>query len=513
MNDREEFNRRTILQAGGLAALGTAWPGSALAAEEIVPVTIDTRHVSGALPHIWNECVGSDRAAITLREGWRNDLARWTSEAGAKRVRFHGIFADEMSVMTPTILNRGKLTPNFQRVDQVYDGLLARNVKPFVELSFMPKGLASGTTSFFFYGGIITPPKSNDAWAEFIKSFVIHLIDRYGAAEVRQWPFEVWNEPNLSVFWTGTKQQYFEFYRATALAIKSVDAQIKVGGPATASVEWIGDFADYCATTNTPVDFFSTHAYAGDSQDKLFGKGTPRSSQNDVIPRAVRQARDQIDATIHKGKPLWITEWSSDSPAMIAHVISNCLYHCQAMSPWVMSSEYEELGIADYILKEGDSGWGMLTAGIAKPSFNTYKLLHRMGTERLAAQGPAMASRRRDNSIAALVWNLAEATQPSGIPGLSHTRSVKGEARKFAIDLPGARPGQPIAVSYVDQVRGSPMPAWRAMGSPQYPLPGQLAELRRRADIAPPETLRVGRDRKLTIDLPPEGVALLEFKA
>lgn len=511
MNE-DGMSRRTLLGAGSLAAIGAAYAGTARANEEIVPVTIDTRTSTGPLPHIWTECVGSDRAAITLREPWRNDLKRWTDEVGTQRVRFHGIFADEMSVMTPTILNRMRPTPNFQRVDQVYDGLLARKVKPFVELSFMPKGLASGTTSFFFYGGVITPPKSNEAWAQFITAFVVHLVERYGIAEVRQWPFEVWNEPNLSVFWTGTKQQYFEFYRATALAIKAVDAQIQVGGPSTASVEWIADFAAYCAETNTPVDFFTTHVYAGDSQDKLFGKGTARTSQNDVIPRAIKQAREQIDASRFAGKPLWITEWSSDSPAMIAHVVKESLPYCQAMSPWVMSCEYEELGIADYILKEGDSGWGMISAGIAKPSFNTHKLLSALGTQRLESSGPALASRRDNGTIAALVWNLAEATQPSGIPGLSHTRTVRGEAKTLIIDMIGARAGQSVAVRYVDQERGSPMPAWREMGSPQYPKPDQLALLRKRADIAPPETLRLSKDRKLQLRLPPEGVALLELK-
>ncbi|WP_278377320.1 GH39 family glycosyl hydrolase [Sphingobium yanoikuyae] len=511
MNE-DGLSRRAILGGGSIAALGAAVAPAVMAQDNLVPVRIDIRRKTGPLPHIWKACVGSDRAAITLRETWRNDLRRWTNEAGTQRVRFHGIFADEMAVMTPTILSRGKVTPNFQRVDQVYDGLLANNVKPFVELSFMPKGLAAGTTSFFFYGGIITPPKANDAWADFIKAFITHLVARYGLAEVRQWPFEVWNEPNLSVFWTGTKEQYFEFYRVTALAIKSIDSQIQVGGPSTASAEWIADFASYCATSNTPVDFFTTHVYAGDSQDKLFGKGTARSSQNDVIPRAIRQARGQIDASPFAGKPLWITEWSSDSPAMITHVIKESLPYCQAMSPWVMSCEYEELGIADYILKEGDSGWGMISAGIAKPSFNTYKLLNALGPERLEADGPVLASRREDGMIAALVWNLADVTQPSGIPGLSHSRSVRGEAKSLVVDIAGARPGQSVSVRYVDQERGSPMPAWREMGSPQYPSRQQIDTLRQRADIAPAQKMRLDRQGRLALTLPPEGVALLELQ-
>ena len=512
MIEPTSLDRRTILKGSAMAVAASAYP--AWAAQQLqletVPVTINTRAITGHLPHIWEECVGSDRAAITLRESWRSDLDRWKHEAGTKRVRFHGIFCDEMGVFAPSILNRAHVVPNFQRVDQVYDGLLERGVSPFVELSFMPKQLASGGNGFFFYGMNISPPKSNDDWAAFVKVFVTHLIERYGINAVKDWPIEVWNEPNLSSFWSGTKQQYFDMYKATAVAIKSIDPRIQVGGPSTAQAEWIPEFAAYCAQNNTPVDFFSSHVYSGDSQSRLFGKGV-NVPQNDVIPKTVAQLRQQIDASAFKGKPLWMSEWSSDSPAMIAHILTNCLGLCQAMSPWALSEEFEELGVPDYILKEGDGGWGMVTAGIAKPSFNTFKLMHALGNQRLATEGPALASLRDGKVVAAMVWNLAETKQPSGIPGASHVRTVKGDAKRFAVEFAGARPGQRARIRYVDQVRGSPMPAWREMGSPQYPNPKQLEQLRHRADIQPPQLASLDSHRRLTLTLPPEGVALIEL--
>ena len=225
----------------------------------------------------------------------------------------------------PSSLNRGTQTVNFQNVDEVYDGLVARGVSPLVELSFMPKRLASGERTFGFYAGNITPPTSNEAWASFIKSFVVHLVERYGIEAVRTWPFEVWNEPNLPFFWSGTQQNYFELYQATAVAIKSVDDGLRVGGPSTSSAEWVGELATFCEQNNAPLDFISTHAYAGDSQEKLFGSA--RYPQSDVIPQAMRRAREKIDATKFRGLPLWLTEWSSDSPAMIAHIIAGCLPH------------------------------------------------------------------------------------------------------------------------------------------------------------------------------------------
>lgn len=505
------YNRRQVLRSGVAGAVMAAGSPVLAQGDETVNVTIDVTSRAGPLRHIWSECAGSDRAAITLRESWRRDLDRWRTETGLKRVRFHGIFNDELGVFAPSILTMGKAdTPNFQNVDQVYDGLVERGVAPFVELSFMPAKLASGKATFGFYNGNITPPKDMAAWADFIRQFVVHLIDRYGLATVRTWPLEVWNEANLPFFWSADQQAYFDLYKATAVAIKGIDAQLQVGGPSSAQGAWLTDFAGYCAANNAPVDFFTTHCYAGDNQTKLFGSDLKlRPSQ--VIGEVMKRCRQQIQSSRFAGKPLWLTEWSADSPAMIAHVITECLPHCDGMSQWTMSSTYEELGVANYVLKEGDMGYGTMVQQIAKVPFNTYKLMHQLGTTRLEASGPALASRRDNGSVAALVWNLAEVVQPSGIPGQARVRNVAGSPRTLAVQFRGARPGQAARVRFVDQERGSPLPAWRKMGSPQYPRPDQIAELRRAADIAPPTVMRLGRQGDLTLPLPAEGVALIEL--
>jgi xylan 1,4-beta-xylosidase len=322
--------------------------------------------------------------------------------------------------------------------------------------------------------------------------------------------FEVWNEPDLAFFWTGKQQDYFDLYKATAVAIKSVDPMIAVGGPATSGGKWIGDFTAYCASSNAPLDFISTHAYAGGKHEELYGKDAT-FSVNQVIPDTVRKVRETIDASAYKGKPIWLSEWSSDSPAMIAHVVSQCLPMVQAMSHWVLSGTYEELGVADYIIKEGDMGWATMVDGIARPSFNTYKLMHRLGSEQLVSDGPALAARGSNGKAAALVWNLAEAKQPAGIPGSTSVRTVTGATKRLDVHFAGARPGQQALVRFVDQRNGSPMPAWRAMGSPPSPTPAQLAKLRAAAEIAPPVLHRLDTAATVSLVLPPEGVALIEL--
>lgn len=504
------FDRRTFMASSAAAAAALTATRVQGAGPAIETVRVDARAVTGALPHVWEECVGSDRAAITLREEWREDLRLGVADAGFKRVRFHGIFNDELGVFGRSILEmRRNGGPNWLNIYRVYDGLLENGVSPLVELSFMPGQLASGKTEFGFYRGNITPPKSDEEFAQFIKSFTAAMIDRYGLDAVRSWPFEVWNEPNLTFFWTADKQRYFEMYKAAATAIKSVDSQIKVGGPATSKTAWIGDFGQWCAANNAPVDFFGTHVYAGDNQKEVFGDGRERTI-NEVIPEALANARRTIDSGPFAGKPMWLTEWSSDSPAMIAHTIASSMEHCAGMSQWVLSGVYEELGVDDYVLKEGSMGWTMLSDGIAKPAFNAYRLLHRLGTQRLSAQGPVLASRTKEGKVSLLVWNLATVPQPGGIPGMTADRKVQGEAKRLAITLDGVKGGKSVDVTYVDWERGSPMPAWRAMGSPQYPSREQVKQLRK-ASLPVTERRRVARDGTLTLDLPPEGLALIEL--
>jgi xylan 1,4-beta-xylosidase len=509
------WTRRELMGAGAAAAALAAAPWAQAQPVETVPVVVDLKRETGPLEHIWSRCAGSDRAQITMREDWRRDLERVRRGAGIERVRFHGVFNDELGVWPgpKASLGPAPAAPNFQNVDAAYDGLLDRGVQPFVELSFMPSRLASGDRTFGFYKGNITPPASLAAWGDFIQQFVRHLIGRYGAAEVRQWMFEVWNEPNLPFFWAGTQAEYFDLYKATALAVKGVDSGLRVGGPATSSAQWIPEFLAWCGENGAPVDFVSTHIYPADRQAKIFGQDG-KYSQNEVIPAAMAQVRAQIDASRFRGTPLWLTEWSSDSPAMIAHVVTHCLPYCQAMSQWTMSDEFEELFVDPHILREGSGTWGMLARrGIPKPAFNTYRLLDRLGRVRLEAQGPALATRTGRGGAAVMVWNLAETSQPSGIPGVITKRSVKGAPHRYAVKLLGAKAGRSVRVSYVDQVRGSPMPAWRALGSPQYPTRAQFAQIRKAAELAPPEVRKLGAGGELVLELPPEGVALIELGA
>ena len=200
-------------------------------------ITVDVNAVQGPLDTSFKECIGAGRANEGLRADWQDQLREAQRECGFKYIRMHGLLTDDMGVYKEDA--HGNPIYNWQYIDRLYDFLLSIDMKPFVELSFMPKDLASGSKTVFWWKGNVTPPKSYDKWADLIRHLVTHFQERYGHDEVKTWYFEVWNEPDLhDGFWTGTREDYFKLYDVTAKAIKSVSPDYRVGGPATAMGQW-----------------------------------------------------------------------------------------------------------------------------------------------------------------------------------------------------------------------------------------------------------------------------------
>ncbi len=186
---------------------------------------------------------GSGHANLAMRESYREDLRAVKKVTDFEYVRFHGILDDENGVYK--LDDHGNPVYNWAYVDQIYDGLLKNGVRPFVEISFMPKELAFNPYDLhvFWYHPNVSPPKSPALWDDLITHFAQHLVDRYGIDEVSKWYFEVWNEPNID-FWGGIprQQSYFELYAHTARDLKSVSPRLRVGGPATAAASWVPEF-------------------------------------------------------------------------------------------------------------------------------------------------------------------------------------------------------------------------------------------------------------------------------
>jgi xylan 1,4-beta-xylosidase len=153
-------------------------------------------------------------------------------EIGFAHIRGHRLLSDDMGMYrTEEVAGRTHRRYNFSYVDQVHDAFLSLSIRLFVELGFMPSQLASGSQTAFWWHGNVTPPADMCEWVDLVRALLRHLIHRYCIEEVRRWPIEVWNEPNLDIFWEHADQDaYFRLYEATARAVKEVDASLQVGG-------------------------------------------------------------------------------------------------------------------------------------------------------------------------------------------------------------------------------------------------------------------------------------------
>ena len=377
---------------------------------DVVEVTVDTSVTIGELDRVW-EMIGAERLS-QLRLGvdehghhvgieFAEALRIAHDDLGVRYIRAHAILHDDLEVVRRNAA--GHLEFNFDGIDEVYDQLLGMDLRPIVELSFMPAELARDPeATVFTYRGIISPPTDWSEWGALITALVEHLIDRYGLDEVATWGFEVWNEANLEVFWTGTRDEYLRLYDETARAIKSVSELLRVGGPSSAASEWVEALAAYAREHDVPLDFISTHTYGNQPLD----------------------LRPVLERYGYEGIPIWWTEWGVGSThfgpihdsAMGAPFILNGYLAVQgrlaALAYWVVSDHFEELGRPPQLFHDG---FGLLTVGnLRKPRYWAVHLAAHQGDQLLSTKVDgdgagvlveACATRHDDGTIDLLVWN------------------------------------------------------------------------------------------------------------
>ncbi|MBS1801024.1 MAG: glycosyl hydrolase family 39 [Acidobacteria bacterium] len=507
-------------------------PGHQAAGETL---KIDARAQGTPFPHYWETVFGSGRAILSLRDSYRTDLRAVRQITAIQSVRFHGIFMDDVGLYDPgrkpiqfaQMKNANAASAentgiyNFSYIDQIYDGLLDNGVRPFVELSFMPKKLASDPNALhpFWYKQNVSPPKDYADWDAMIAAFAQHLIDRYGLDEVSHWNFEVWNEPNID-FWAGkpAKATYFELYDHTALTLKKVNRRLRVGGPATAQAAWTGDFLRHCKEKNIPVDFASSHVYANDTAKDVFhtDETIPRDR---MVCRAVRKVHDEIAASPLPSTPLIFSEYNAsyanepnvtDSIYMgpwLAATISQCDGLTESMSYWTFSDVFEEQGI---VRSPFYGGFGLLAEDhIPKPAYNAFFMLHQLGDRRLPlASESALATRRSDGAVVVALWNYAP---PDGT-GASYTPppASRGLSKTFALQVAGISANAGATILRLDEDHGNVIKAYDAMGRPPFPSRKQIADLRKAGEPAPPEQMML-KDSRVTVQVPPQGLVLITF--
>lgn len=461
----------------------------------------------------WQMGLGNCHAFLLHRTDMCEHIKLAHDELGIKYLRCHGVLDDDMLTwqtigdcrMFSSIPMKKRIKEiNFRQVGHVYDNLLACGVKPFVELSFMPSALAKGKKLGLRYNPNICMPRSLNEWSEYIKKFIRFLLERYGKEEVEQWYFEVWNEPDLGVFFAGTQADYFKLYETTARAVKSVDENLRVGGPSTSACKWLPEFLDFCEKNDVPCDFVSTHHYPGDAFGNMFSlkhmmKTTWDAAKNEkslgetirdmfyqpenvktwdkgALAKMDREAKKQVG-----DKPLFITEWNSmavfgapvhDEKYSAAFAVKSCLdldNSLEAYMFWCCSDLYEE----QFMLPKPFVGcFGIVSNdGIPKPNFWGFKLLSQLYPKRLKLEdtGDLDCGAFTDGKNVQILM-----TPQSGdvTENRKHdvTLSLDFEARK-------------VTVQRIDDDHCNPKRLWEELGSPDNLTRIQAEEIKERSRL------------------------------
>ena len=384
---------------------------------------VDRKAKTVPTDYSWQFGIGNDHAFQLLRTDVCEHLKLAHDELGIKYVRFHGIFDDDMlAIQTLTDVEAFNVLPDaekiqevsFHRISVVLDNVLKCGLKPFLEISFMPKALASSDKIGLRYKNNITMPADIIKWCVFVESFIKFLVNRYGNEEIESWYFEIWNEPDLELFFDGEKSDYLTLYAATARTIKGVNENFRVGGPSTSACEWIEDFIKFCNKNTVPCDFISTHHYPGDA----FGNVVADQDAKTMFEIAERCAKDGVDMgdmlselffkpqaykewkkgafinmdkavrELAQDKPFFISEWNS--MAVYAAPVHDEKYS----SAFVVKSVMDARGVADGYMfwccsdifeetfdlgKPFHGSFGIVNnCGIPKPNFWAFKILSRL---------------------------------------------------------------------------------------------------------------------------------------
>ena len=506
--------------------------------------TIDVNTQGELFEHLWSVGTSAGRVNEGLRASWRDQLKLVKENCGFQNLRMHGLFDDDMCIYFPQ--RDGSVIYNWQYVDDVYDFLLSLGIRPFVELSFFPTGIAAkDSRTQMWYRNKITPDSATfDKWHDLIKAFAQHVVDRYGLDEVKTWRFEVWNEPNLyRGFLEGTRSDYFRLYKESALALKAVSPELKVGGPATSNFIadhrhdgeiidhkksffypqdqinkqqwhgiWIEEFLDYCWREQLTVDFVSCHPYPTDyALDPVSGRS------KDAI-RYVNSTRDDIDwlartvkASHYPDAELQMSEWSS-SPnsrdamhdvlppaAYVVKVNLDCIGRAQSLYYWTFTDIFEEKGGGQEIYH---GGFGMINfQGIVKPTYHAYRMLHQLGDVKLYYKEPIFVSRHSDSGkITALAYNYPDEYRDAVPSARNLNNYIEGvSSKQLDLRLTGLRLGAVFVIETLDKDHGNAYDEWIRMGKPHSPTRAETEHLRQYAQQTLKETMCADAEGTLVI--------------
>ena len=460
-------------------------------------------------------CVGTGRIGLALQKEYQEHLELVQNTIRFQYIRGHGLFCRDVGIYRECELN-GRKVPffNFTYMDRIFDSYLKNGIRPFIELGFMPEELASGEQTIFYWKGNVTPPADHRKWEKLIRQTLQHCVDRYGLDEVRKWPIEVWNEPNIG-FWTGGLEGYFQLYACSVKAVKSVDEQIQVGGPSICGVEverWLTSFFEFCSRENVPLDFVTRHCYTAN---------TPRN-QGHYLYHTMRDPRIMIEELketreimsrypLTKDLPLHITEFNSSynplcpvhdsvfNAGYISRILSEAGEYADSYSYWTFSDVFEECDVPKAPFA---GGFGMVALnGIKKPVFHAFRFFGEAGKE-LLYRDEQMLVTADENRYVILAWSFYDPRDGAEAP----------PPYEKEILLPAFGGRAFFTKERVNENVGNPEQAWYDMGMPRSLTEKQVSILKKAAEPAYSHGMLEEKDGSYALRVRVEGNEILKIE-
>jgi xylan 1,4-beta-xylosidase len=491
-------------------------------------------HAGEPFRNTWSQFGNIDQFRWLVRGDVQQQLRQAYQELGLRHLRSVGMFDDEMRVLgiDPTTFGQSSRREryNWQVTDYVIDTLIEIGIAPVFCTTFVPSALKGGDASVFTTKSLTSPPRDSGAWADLVASSVRHAMERYGKERVRGWYYEVWNEPNLmgpNAFWGGTQEEYFHHWKTTFNAIKSVDPELRVGGPSTARSEWIGEFLDFSEANACQPDYVTSHIYNNDSEaSPLSPFEGPQEAKTSKSPHfaagVIRGVRALLTEKGFRGE-LHFNEWgrswlpcdaireTAAEAAFIVKTLSEVSQDVDAMAYWCLSDIYDQVG---YGAETFHGNYGLLNLqGLRKPSYHAFQLMNRLGSSRICSDTSRSASSEQgtcgaicttsDNAHQILLYHYDPSPE-----GLERPETVR-------IALPVGAKDSGIRVHVIDASHNNIVTLWKRLGSPAYLNGPELATLKAGNILAPAEGYLLKNipngEIFLELELNGSGIALVEI--
>jgi xylan 1,4-beta-xylosidase len=523
-------------------------------AQQPVNIRVDSRTVIAPWRPVWSY-FGYDEPNYTTANYGRKLIGE-LAQLGSVHIRAHNLLTTGDgtpalkwgSTNAYTEIADGTPVYNWRIVDEIFDVWVHAGVTPFVEIGFMPEALSTKPEPYRhswpatpIAAGWAYPPKDYGKWAELVRQWVSHEVERYGLAEVETWSWEVWNEPDIE-YWQGTPEEYDRMYDVTVRAVKSVSPRMRVGGPATTGPNgksggpFLRQFLEHCARTGVPLDFVSYHA-KGKTEvvNERVRMGLANNLQGvaaglDIV-KSFPQFRD-LPVILSESDPEGCGACSARTHPEKAYR-NGALYPCYTAAAL---NSILKLADRDKTRIEGMLTWAfefedqpyfdglrtLATNGIDKPLLNLFRMVAMMHGDRVRVQSSgalklddilrsgvrerpdidALAT-KWDRGVSVLVWNYHD----------DDVAAPDAPVSLALVDLPRGVKRVEVAHYRIDADHSNAWTVWRQMGSPQNPTPEQYARLEEAGQLqmlGAAHSLKVdGGNVNLDFALPREAVSLV----